>query len=219
MELYVVRHGIAVEGGEGIPDGSRALTEKGRRRFHKTARAFGKLGRKLDLILTSPLVRAVQTAEILACEAEHGEVDVLEELDPKFDVAAVRAALSKRAGKSDAVAIVGHEPQLSAVLSSLTGVPQSDIDLKKGAIVRVDVAALIDGQAADGRWWLKPRSGSRVRGLPLQKQIAKKSRTAAKAKQAQKRKRVAKNARTARRVASRPVSRLPSGAEETAAHT
>src|SRR5262249_33861953 len=53
MELYLVRHGIAEDGGEGVRDGSRALTEKGRRRFQKTARAFGKLGRKLDLILTS----------------------------------------------------------------------------------------------------------------------------------------------------------------------
>ena len=66
MQLYLVRHGIAVDGGEAMPDGSRGLTDKGRRRFHRTARAFGKLGHKLDLILTSPLVRAVQTAEILA---------------------------------------------------------------------------------------------------------------------------------------------------------
>src|SRR3954469_22474275 len=47
MQLYVVGHGIAVEGGEGIPDEWRPLTDKGRRRFQKTARAFGKLGRKL----------------------------------------------------------------------------------------------------------------------------------------------------------------------------
>src|SRR5436190_7428631 len=53
MQLYVVRHGIAVEGGDGIPDAWRALSDKGRRRFQKTARTFGKLGHKLDLILTS----------------------------------------------------------------------------------------------------------------------------------------------------------------------
>src|SRR5205085_10560847 len=117
MQLYVVRHGIAVDGGEGMPDASRPLTEKGRRRFQKTARAFGKLGHKLDLILTSPLVRAVQTAEILAGATNYGEVGVLEELDPKFGVEAVRAAIEARAGKARAVAIVGHEPQLSAVLA------------------------------------------------------------------------------------------------------
>src|SRR6267142_2795638 len=169
MQLYVVEHGIAVEGGEGVPDEWRPLTDKGRRRFQKTARAFGKLGRKLDLILTSPLVRAVQTAEILAGETEPEEVAVLAELDPKFDAEAVREAVASRAGKAEAVAIVGHEPQLSSVLAALSGVSQAEIDLDKGAIVRVDVSTLTDGASADPRWWLKPK-GTRKKGLPLRKQ-------------------------------------------------
>src|SRR6267142_3414339 len=169
MQLYVVEHGIAVEGGEVIPDEWRPLTDKGRRRFQKTARAFGKLGRKLDLILTSPLVRAVQTAEILARETEPGEVAVLAELDPKFDVEAVRNAIASRAGKAEAVAIVGHEPQLSSVLAALSGVSQAEIDLENGTIVRVDVSTLTDGASADPRWWLKPK-GTRKKGLPLRKQ-------------------------------------------------
>jgi len=169
MQLYVVEHGIAVEGGEGIPDGWRPLTDRGRRRFQKTARAFGKLGRKLDLILTSPLVRAVQTAEILAGETEPGEVAVLAELDPKFDVEALRNAIASRAGKAEAVAIVGHEPQLSSVLAALSGVSQAEIDLENGTIVRVDVSTLTDGASADPRWWLKPK-GTRKKGLPLRKQ-------------------------------------------------
>ena len=169
MQLYVVEHGIAVEGGEGIPDEWRPLTDKGRRRFRKTARAFGKLGRNLDLILTSPLVRAVQTAEILAGETEPEEVAVLAELDPKFDVQAVRNAIASRAGKAEAVAIVGHEPQLSSVLAALSGVSQAEIDLENGTIVRVDVSTLTDGASADPRWWLKPK-GTRKKGLPLRKQ-------------------------------------------------
>ena len=172
MQLYIVRHGIAVDGGEGMPDGSRPLTEKGRRRFERTARAFGKLGHKLDLILTSPLVRAVQTAEILAGAARHREVGVLEELDPKFDVEALRAAIDARAGKARAVAIVGHEPQLSGLLAALSGTSQADIDFKKGAIVRVDAATLSGGAPVDVRWWLKPK-GARAKGLPLQKQARK----------------------------------------------
>ena len=175
MELYVVRHGIAEDGGEGMPDASRALTDKGRRRFQKTARAFGKRGNRLDLILTSPLVRAVQTAEILAGAADHGEVAVLEELDPSIDVESLRTAVAKRAGKSESVAIVGHEPQLSSLLAALSGVSQGDLDLKKGSIVRVDVDALTEGNSADARWWLKPRSGARVKGLPLQKNAEKKA--------------------------------------------
>lgn len=195
MQLYVVRHGIAVEGEAGMPDASRPLTEKGRRRFERTARAFGKLGHKLDLILTSPLVRAVQTAEILAGAARHREVGVLEELDPKFDVGALRAAIEARTGKARAVAIVGHEPQLSGLLAALSGTSQADIDLKKGAIVRVDASALSDGAPVDVRWWLKPK-GARAKGLPLQKQARKARRAeepaepkrAAKGKRAGKRK-------------------------------
>lgn len=169
MELYVVRHGIAVDGSEGSPDEWRPLTGKGRRRMRKISRAFAKRGRELELILTSPLVRAVQTAEILAGEADHGEVDVLGELDPKFDVASLRKALARRAGKARTVAIVGHEPQLSSLLSALSGTAQPEIDLQKGSIVRVDVPKLTDGASADPRWWLKPK-GSRKKGLPLRKQ-------------------------------------------------
>jgi len=169
MQLYVVRHGTAVESGEGIPDDWRPLTDKGRRRFQKMARAFAKLGRRLDLILTSPLVRAVQTAEILAGATDHGEVAVLAELDPKFDVKAVQKAIATRAEKVEAVAIVGHEPQLSSLLAALSKVSPADLDLEKGAIVRIDVSTLTDGASADPRWWLKPK-GTRKKGLPLRKQ-------------------------------------------------
>ena len=178
MQLYVVRHGIAVESSDGMPDEWRPLTDKGRRRFRKTARAFGKLDRPLDLILTSPLVRAVQTAEILADEIEHDEVDILPELDPKFGVDAVRSAIATRAGEVECVAVVGHEPQLSSILAALTGVAQEQIDLEKGAIVLLDVAALTNGAGADARWWLKPK-GSRKKGLPLREEPAEEEAHAA----------------------------------------
>ena len=169
MQLYVVGHGIAVESGKSIPDEWRPLTDKGRRRFQKTARAFGKLGRKLDLILTSPLIRAVQTAEILAGETGAAEVAILPELDPKFEAESARLALAARAGEAEAVAIVGHEPQISAVLAALSGVSQEEIAMEDGAIVRLDVVTLTNGAAADPRWWLKPK-GIRKKGLPLRKQ-------------------------------------------------
>lgn len=177
MELYVVEHGIAVQSGQGIPDEWRPLTEKGRRRFQRTARAFGKLGRKLDLILSSPLIRAVQTAEILAGETEPAEVAILAELDPKFDVESARNAIAARAGKAKAVAVVGHEPQLSSVLAMLAGVPREEIELESGSIVRLDVSGLADGAVADPRWWLKPK-GARKKGLPLSKKSRGKRKSA-----------------------------------------
>ena len=171
IRLYLVRHGIAIDAEEwkGAPDGTRPLTDKGRRRFRKAARAFGKHERRLDLILTSPLVRAVQTAEILAGELKHGEVAVLEEL-ASGGVAALLAAVAARAQAGRSIALVGHEPQLSAVLATLarlTPEKAEDLDFRKGAIVRLDVSGLPDPETALLRWWVKPRSGGREKGLPL----------------------------------------------------
>jgi phosphohistidine phosphatase len=169
MEIFLVRHGVAVEReGEG-PDAFRPLTGKGRRRFRKTARSFARLGCKLDLILTSPLVRAVQTAEILAGEAKHGDVAILEELDPKYEAADLLKALRKRANGSRSVALVGHEPQLSSVLAALAGVEAETLDLKKGAIVRLEARDPSQRGSAAAIWSLKPRSKTVKKGLPLVK--------------------------------------------------
>jgi phosphohistidine phosphatase len=169
MEIYLVRHGIAVGREEDMPDTLRPLTEKGRRRFRKTARAFSRLGRKIGLILTSPLVRAVQTAEILAGETKHGEVGVLEELDPKFGIRSLLEAVAKRADGAQSIALVGHDPQLSSVLAALTGVPLEDLDFKKGAIVRLDTTDPSQAGSADARWSLNPRSKNARKGPPLAK--------------------------------------------------
>jgi phosphohistidine phosphatase len=173
ISLYLVRHGIAIDlaDSKGASDELRPLTGKGRRRFRKAARAFGKLAGKVDLILTSPLVRAVQTAEILAGEVKHGEVAVLEEL-ASGGVAALLAAVAKRAGTGKSVALVGHEPQLSSILTALAHLgpeESSKLDFRKGAIVRLDVSGLPDAKTVQPRWWVKPRSGARAKGLPLQK--------------------------------------------------
>jgi len=169
MEIFLVRHGVAVDRESDGPDASRPLTNKGRRRFRKTARSFARLGCKLDLILTSPLVRAVQTAEILAGETKHGEVAVLEELDPKFEVADLLKALAKRANGSRSVALVGHDPQLSSVLAALAGVEVESLDVKKGAIVRLEARSPSQRGSAAAIWSLKPRSKTVKKGLPLMK--------------------------------------------------
>ena len=223
VELYVVRHGIAVEEGLDGRDASRPLSSKGRRRFQKAAKAFGRLGRKLDLVLTSPLVRAVQTAEILAGATRHGEVAVLEELDPAVEAAELLEALAKRVGKSKTVALVGHEPQLSSVLAALSGVSQESFDLKKGAIVRLDVAALPRPDFVEPRWWLKPRAGARVKGLPLKRDGQGKEAEAPSAvRRKRKRKRPERSAsrrRSSRSAKPRRSSRRKAEAEATPAET
>ena len=167
IELYVVRHGIAVGRESPVEDAFRPLTTKGRRRFRKTAKAFSRVARKLDLILTSPLVRAVQTAEILASAAKHGEVAVLEELDPQVPVETLVEAVAMRTNGAKAVALVGHEPQLSELIAALAGVAPEELDLKKGAIVRLDMDDPSETGTADPRWTLNPKSKSVDKGLPF----------------------------------------------------
>jgi phosphohistidine phosphatase len=157
-EIYVVRHGIAVPSEGEIPDALRPLTSKGRRRFRRTARTFARLGRKLDLILTSPLVRAVQTAEILVGAVKDVEVAVLEELDPKSGIERLLDAVARRANDLRAVALVGHEPQLSGLVAVLAGLRANEVQLSKGAIVRLDLADALAPGSADLRWTLNPMS-------------------------------------------------------------
>lgn len=171
VRLYVVRHGIAADPAEWKEGGDelRPLIGKGRRRFRRVARALAERAGKLDLILTSPLVRAVQTAEILAGEVRHSEVDVLAALASGGGAALLRA-VAARAGDASAIALVGHEPQLSGLLALLNGLGAEQaarVDLRKGAIVRVDLGGLTHLGEVRPRWWLDPRTARRRPGLPL----------------------------------------------------
>jgi phosphohistidine phosphatase len=171
IRLYLVRHGIAEEPSEGTPDDSRPLTAKGRRRFRRASRAFARKGEPLTHLFTSPLVRAVQTAEILARSLSRDEVSILEELRSGAPAAKVVAALSARAKDGDAIALVGHDPQMSHLVATLSQLGPEDagrVQFRKGAIVRIDVDGLPPKQS-EPRWHLKPRSRTFAEGLPLAK--------------------------------------------------
>jgi phosphohistidine phosphatase len=79
MKLYFVRHGLAGQSGDYLNDGERPLTEEGRAKTAKIAQRLGQLGVKFDLILTSPLVRAVQTAEIFKIGCNGGKSRTISE--------------------------------------------------------------------------------------------------------------------------------------------
>jgi phosphohistidine phosphatase len=172
IRIYLVRHGIAVDQADrgALADDDRPLTAKGRRRFRRCARAFARLGEPPDFLFTSPLARAVQTAEILAGALKKDEVEVLEEPRTAGGVGKLLAAL----GRADdrAVALVGHDPQMSQLVAALGDVQRSEvprIDFKKGAIVRIDVGELPSARPSQPRWWLKPQSRELAKGLPLRK--------------------------------------------------
>ena len=137
MKLYLVRHAEAIERTPTTPDASRYLTTKGRLSFRKIARRARKAGAAPGIIYTSPLLRSVQTAEILAERLKHkGEVIVARELSPGFDLRALRALLTA-AGNPAEAAFVGHEPDLGNIAASLMSVP-GGYPLRKGAVLALE---------------------------------------------------------------------------------
>src|SRR5258705_8232258 len=95
MRLYLIRHAEAVDPPPGARflDDLRALTPRGGRRFRKTARAFAELGETIAAVRSSPALRAVQTAELLAAQLERAPVVVLDELRPNVAAVGLRDRL------------------------------------------------------------------------------------------------------------------------------
>ena len=169
IRVYLVRHGIAADASPGQPDESRALTAKGRKRFRRAARAFAQRAEDPFDLFTSPLVRAVQTAEIFARAVKQDVVGVLEELRSGARVEDLFAVLERRIRDGQGVALVGHDPQMSRLVVALARLGQAQaaqVQFRKGAIVRIDVDAF-PPKKSEPRWHLKPRSRTFADGLPV----------------------------------------------------
>jgi phosphohistidine phosphatase len=162
-ELYLVRHGVAEERGEAWPDDAkRPLTDEGMSRLRKVTRGLAELGVSLDAILTSPLVRARQTADILAAGLDPTPVVVtVDALAPGGAYAALVAELGKHARRTR-VALVGHEPGIGELAARLIG-SRHPIEFKKGAVCRIDLDELPPNGPGDLRWLLPPKILRRLR--------------------------------------------------------
>ena len=154
MKLYFLRHGKADWDDWSEPDDERPLTKQGRKEMQSVAQLLRDLEVQPGLILTSPLPRALQTAEIVA-ERLGVELEQAPALGKNFSASKLRG-LIKRA-KGEDLMIVGHEPDFSAVLRVLTG---GEVILKKGGLARVDLenAASLSGRLA---WLLPPKVARR----------------------------------------------------------
>jgi phosphohistidine phosphatase len=160
MKLLVVRHAIAEEREDWAPrpDSARPLTRRGEERMKRAAVGLRHVVPELHTLLTSPLTRAAQTADIIA--AAYGRKPApraLHQLAAGESVEALVDALPQ-AGADDVVAVVGHEPDLSTLVGYLlTGQPRSFMEFRKGGacMLRFDGAA----QAGAGMllWVLTPR--------------------------------------------------------------
>jgi phosphohistidine phosphatase len=130
MQLHLVRHGLA-EDAAGGPDEQRALTRKGRERFEREVAALGRVGVRFDRLYHSPMLRAVQTAELLAplLDGESVVTPLLAEPPGPELLASLQG---------ERVALVGHQPWLGELLSVLlVGTPEHGgaFELRKGAVV------------------------------------------------------------------------------------
>jgi len=151
MKLYLVRHAEAIERSMTTPDASRYLTTKGRLAFREIARRVRKAGMAPDVIFTSPLLRAVQTTEILAERLKHeGPVVVSKKLSPGFDHRALRSLLAQ-AGNPAEAAFVGHEPDLGDLAATLLALP-GGFPLRKGAVLALEVDVGIPKGSAKFLW-------------------------------------------------------------------
>jgi phosphohistidine phosphatase len=163
MEIYILRHGIAVE--RGTPgfkkDGDRPLTKEGEEKMGQIAETMLAMDLKFDLILSSPYTRARRTAEIVA-EALDDEVTFSNLLEPDSNALELIREINDE--KPQRVLLVGHEPDLSRLVSVLiSGGSDGAIELKKGGLCKLTVDRLAFGQCATLNWLLTPKQLRQLR--------------------------------------------------------
>jgi phosphohistidine phosphatase len=156
-ELYVVRHAIAAERGADWPDDDRRpLTEKGIVRFKDGIAGLNWLEVTIDEIFTSPLVRAKQTADLLAAGvAGKPPVKILAALAPGNGPDEVMTQLA-RAAKRRRIALVGHEPGLGELAAHLIDAARP-LPFRKGGVCRIDVQGLTEERAGALIWFVTPK--------------------------------------------------------------
>lgn len=156
-ELYIVRHAIAAERGEDWPDDDkRPLTERGIARFKEVVGGLAWLDVTVDEIFSSPLVRAKQTADILAAGLPgKPAVKILDALSPGHSPTSVMAQLA-RSARRRRIALVGHEPGLGELAAHLIGAGRA-LPFKKGGVCRIDVESLTSRRAGALNWFVTPK--------------------------------------------------------------
>jgi len=149
LDLIFFRHGLADWPDWPKPDDERPLTRKGREITHEVATYLARLEVKPRKILTSPLPRASQTADI-AAEHLQAPIEVTKKLGKTFTLRKLEELL---AGETETVMVVGHEPNFSQVIKALTG---GEVKLRKSGVARLT----IDSERMTGRldWLLAPKN-------------------------------------------------------------
>ena len=159
MNLYIIRHAIAVD--EGSPeyeeDSQRPLTDKGRKKMRQIAKGLRALGVDFDMVLSSPYIRAKETAEILVDVFKiKKNVAFSDHLIPMGDPDALISEVNEKYSVNS-IALVGHEPFLSALTGLLVSENAGiDMTLKKGGVCRLSADDLHHARKATLEWLLTP---------------------------------------------------------------
>ena len=157
MNLYILRHGIAADRGFDYPhDDLRPLTDKGIKRMRREAKGMDAMGVAPDLIISSTLLRAIQTAEIVQQGLSSPPPMIRSAaLVPSAHPSQILDEITTNHSSLDSVMVVGHEPHMSSLVSYiLTGRVSWLIDMKKGALVSIDLSPAGRGRLL---WALAPR--------------------------------------------------------------
>jgi len=158
-ELLLLRHGIAEERRLDLPDGRRALTPEGRQRTEAVVQRLLELGLGCDLLLSSPYMRARQTADLARLAGLAPDLELAAGLEPAGEIGPLMqlwlGESSPRPGWRR-LALVGHEPDLGQLAARLIGAPAGAVSLKKAGVALVALPE--DGRAARLQLLLSPRS-------------------------------------------------------------
>lgn len=161
MNLFILRHGIAVD--PGTPgyenDADRPLIPKGERRLRAAAAAMEKMELSFDVILSSPFIRARQTAEIVADELKWKKrIEIFDGLVPGGNPKALIHVLKELKPAPENILLVGHEPYLGRLISLWVAghADAAAIEMKKGGLCKLEAIELHPGQCARLAWLLTP---------------------------------------------------------------
>lgn len=158
IDLYIIRHGLAGEHGSYENDELRPLTEEGQQKTRKVADRLQEMGLRCDRLLTSPLVRAKQTAEILQQAGVGKVIEASRLLAPEGNLRDWEPwfAQWKRSGETG-LALVGHEPNLSTWAEQMVwGQSRHHLELKKAGVIGLRVPDTESVVGACQLFWLTP---------------------------------------------------------------
>jgi phosphohistidine phosphatase len=154
MDLYVIRHAWAAERGPQWPDDDmRPLTHEGKERFAQVMVKLAGRGMRPEVVATSPLVRCVQTAQLLAAGIpDEPDIIELDDLRPGSNLEGLLAWTTRQSRKHQQIAWVGHSPDVDRMAAALIGQPDGLVRFAKGGIAAIRFDGPLELGSGELQW-------------------------------------------------------------------